>query len=190
MDADSLQAMLLSPAHVSQVLNVLRASSDRELFFLGIENRFLWQKITSFLADESSKLCIDEAPLKCNPSLRFRIICDFSPVIPVHERHSLGRLFAALPMELYVEVIDHLNVRELAALAGTCRFFNRECSIALHRYMVEVFSSIGLSWVSVRFMLTHTDGLISGLFINHMLFFKWMVALLRHAKLWIFTFVK
>ncbi|KAJ7692831.1 hypothetical protein B0H17DRAFT_512221 [Mycena rosella] len=70
--------------------------------------------------------------------------------------------FEHAPLEIRSEIFGYLNMRDITAIAHTCTFFPWYFADKLKSRMDLIFSSWGLDWKSVNFMLKLTDSLISG----------------------------
>ncbi|KAF8193077.1 hypothetical protein K438DRAFT_1969561 [Mycena galopus ATCC 62051] len=139
-----------------ELLGLLRRYNDEELFSAAIENATLWR---------AAELVLHERTRAADPSraIQFRLLnaslC--GPTRPY---------FYALPHELRLTVLELLNLRDLQAMAATCRFIRSLCDRVLEKFMEQVFRPYNLSWQNVRFMLTVTGSVVSGLFAFHLAF--------------------
>ncbi|KAK7007937.1 hypothetical protein R3P38DRAFT_3211592 [Favolaschia claudopus] len=133
---------------------MLRELDDAELCLVGVENPTLWN-----LVEDMVKRV-------------FNMEGHDLHLLPDHKRTRLGRLFSALPSELQLELVHHVDVRDLTSLSLTCKFYYRECTIVFERFMNRSFAAMGLNWGSIRFMARHLGTILTGWVVHQLLFLE------------------
>ncbi|KAJ7512213.1 hypothetical protein B0H11DRAFT_2214010 [Mycena galericulata] len=63
-----------------------------------------------------------------------------------------------------------MDLRMLYDYSATCKAIHLNVNRHIGRFMKKTFARIGLSWPNLRFMLAHTDSLLSGYQIHRLLF--------------------
>jgi hypothetical protein len=71
--------------------------------------------------------------------------------------------------EFILSLLAELDARDLAALAAVCRFFEYTIGELTRRLWTDTFAMWDLEWLNVKFMLSQTESVISGIFSNRLL---------------------
>ncbi|KAF8184284.1 hypothetical protein K438DRAFT_1766375 [Mycena galopus ATCC 62051] len=79
--------------------------------------------------------------------------------------------YQILPENILI-LLPLLHLRDLNILGRTCRLLNCQCTAELNRLLSAFFSSWGLSWIGVRFMLAQTEAILTGFFVYQPFFFR------------------
>ncbi|KAJ7745432.1 hypothetical protein DFH07DRAFT_963322 [Mycena maculata] len=74
------------------------------------------------------------------------------------------------PTEIFLELLVHMDIRTLTAMAATCKIFYARVQELIHGFFSQQFASWDLSSDSVRFLLDQTEGLLSGFAANQLIF--------------------
>ncbi|KAJ7205301.1 hypothetical protein GGX14DRAFT_397843 [Mycena pura] len=79
-------------------------------------------------------------------------------------------IWKRFPLEMWIRVIRFLDLQALFAFGEIGKWFHRLVHDEYRRFMERAFQSVKLNWHSLRFMLVHTESLLSGWAAHHMLF--------------------
>ncbi|KAJ7753588.1 hypothetical protein DFH07DRAFT_960060 [Mycena maculata] len=74
------------------------------------------------------------------------------------------------PTEIFLELLVHMDIHTLTAMAATCKFFYARVQELIHSFFSQQFASWDLSSDSLRFLLDQTEGLFSGFAANLLIF--------------------
>ncbi|KAJ7035112.1 hypothetical protein C8F04DRAFT_1259178 [Mycena alexandri] len=133
----------------STVLSKLIANyDDDKLFKIGLQTPALWTIISNELHAHTVQ-----------PKHAGRFL----------ETHGPAGL-AVLSAEVVIRILNFLDVQDLIIVARTCKFYHKEANAKIEKEMANFFKRRDLKWDEVRFMLTHTGSLISGLSANQAAF--------------------
>ncbi|KAJ7032835.1 hypothetical protein C8F04DRAFT_1184537 [Mycena alexandri] len=126
----------------SNVLSKLIAQyDDDQLFKIALQTQVLWTIISNELHGQTVQ-----------PKHAERFL----------ETHGSTGL-AVLSAEVVIRILNFMDVQDLMLVARTCKFYHKEANAKIEKEMVNFFKRRDLKWDEVRFMLSHTSSLISGL---------------------------
>ncbi|KAK7007935.1 hypothetical protein R3P38DRAFT_2792061 [Favolaschia claudopus] len=132
---------------------LMRSYNDKQLFSLGMESPSLWKAVEDIV----------RRSLKITEDYELEMYS-------ATELTDMGRRFSRLPNEIKMELVYHTNVRDLTALTLTCKFYWKEGTKVLDRFLSRCFQAIGLDWHSLRFALRHLNAILTGSVIRQMIF--------------------
>ncbi|KAK7017229.1 hypothetical protein R3P38DRAFT_3201620 [Favolaschia claudopus] len=133
---------------------LLQSYDDRELFLVGIESPSLWKAVEDLVRRE---LRVEDRGLNFLPEM---------------ERTVTGRGFASLPNELKMELVYHVDIRDLTSLTFSCKFYWKEGTRIIDGFLKRCFIAIGLDWDNLRFALRHLGGILTGFMVRRMMFME------------------
>ncbi|KAK7007936.1 hypothetical protein R3P38DRAFT_3211591 [Favolaschia claudopus] len=139
---------------ISALPLLLQKYDDRELFYIGLESKSLWSTV--------------ETIVKRDFELPEFLINQLPPI----DQSTSGRLFARLPSETKLELVYHVNIRDMTALCQSCKFFWREGTKVMERFMKRCFDTMGLDWGSIRFAIRHMRSILSGAVVRQLAFLE------------------
>ncbi|KAJ7259107.1 hypothetical protein B0H12DRAFT_1232093 [Mycena haematopus] len=146
--ASLLQLLLPLTHNQSRMKTLVRRCALQDLFWLGIEHHAIW-----IAAADSLHASLGNVNRVAN-----------------NNQFGAGHRLGNVGVETLNVIISNFNLRDLCNFAATCRYFRHSCQAYFDNYLNGLFATFGLGWLDIRSMLVHTQSVISGFFVYHMLF--------------------
>ncbi|KAJ7259108.1 hypothetical protein B0H12DRAFT_1070038 [Mycena haematopus] len=131
----------------------LASCSVEDLFWVGVRDETIWMAVVDKLHSSLDEM---EKPVGITETTDVNKGC---PILRT-------------PPEIASEIMRYLDVRDLCALAFTCRKSRKMWTDQFSSYLAKMFSITALNWPSFRCMLIHTRAVVTGFFVYHLLFFR------------------
>ncbi|KAJ7430311.1 hypothetical protein B0H11DRAFT_1943248 [Mycena galericulata] len=155
---DLHEAVLVKTVHdlvsISSILDtILQTYDDDQLFRIALHSDDHWNIVSTYLAKATVQ-----------------------PTHPASTINYAGPPAIAsfplqhLPVEVRARLLLFMDLRILYDYSATCKAIHLNVNRHIGRFMKKTFARIGLSWPNLRFMLAHTDSLLSGYQIHRLLF--------------------
>ncbi|KAJ7156916.1 hypothetical protein C8R43DRAFT_949163 [Mycena crocata] len=138
----------MGPAGASALELSLQAYADRKLFQVGIYSDDHWKTIMNFLRINTPE-CVHAVQ---------QLIEDN------------GNVIANVPTEIHHLYLDLMNVVDLTKMAATCKFYHEVANDKITRWMNSFFETRDIKWDEFRFAMLHTEVILSGMAVNHLIF--------------------
>ncbi|KAJ7083507.1 hypothetical protein C8R43DRAFT_1142696 [Mycena crocata] len=132
------------------IQDILKAYPDLKLFLLALHSTELCALIEMFLHRATLYVVLE-----------YRSLSIYEPS---------GFQLTDFPLDLRREILQYLDIRDIQAMAATCKFYRHFFGNIQKDFMLRTFADWGLNWMSFKWMLLHTDSLISGFAANRFLF--------------------
>ncbi|KAJ7491446.1 hypothetical protein B0H11DRAFT_1912066 [Mycena galericulata] len=155
---DLHEAVLVKTVHdlvsTSSILDtILQTYDDDQLFRIALHSDDHWNIVSTYLAKATVQ-----------------------PTHPASTINYAGPPAIAsfplqhLPVKVRARLLLFMDLRMLYDYSATCKAIHLNVNRHIGRFMKKTFARIGLSWPNLRFMLAHTDSLLSGYQIHRLLF--------------------
>ncbi|KAJ7471665.1 hypothetical protein B0H11DRAFT_1919509 [Mycena galericulata] len=155
---DLHEAVLVKTVHdlvsTSSILDtILQTYDDDQLFRIALHSDDHWNIVSTYLAKATVQ-----------------------PTHPASTINYAGPPAIAsfplqhLPVEVRARLLLFMDLCMLYDYSVTCKAIHLNVNRHIGRFMKKTFARIGLSWPNLRFMLAHTDSLLSGYQIHRLLF--------------------
>ncbi|KAJ7601732.1 hypothetical protein DFH06DRAFT_1352147 [Mycena polygramma] len=135
----------VAPDSAALVL-LVKSFQEEKLFHIATSSPSMWDIVTR--------------------TLRKQAVIYPSTSVTTHGVTGIARFSA----EVTTAILHFMTVVQLVALGQTCKHFHALANATINAGMDEFFRVRDLAWDEIRFTLTHTESLISGLAANHVLF--------------------
>ncbi|KAJ7229768.1 hypothetical protein B0H12DRAFT_1077377 [Mycena haematopus] len=136
-----------------QVINHLVTTLGHQIFSVALTSVEIWQGIQAELTEMSDQRL---------PAFNF--------IEPMPSNASVfARRFLALPAELVLLILSFYNLAELRIVGDSVPFLHSQCAGIERSFISQSFENRGLSWQSIRFMLSQSKAIMGGKFVYDML---------------------
>jgi hypothetical protein len=159
-------------AETETINKLLRTFDDFKLFLIGLHSSIHWDAVANFLQRETDQplwTLSPHEPLRCTSYLCSLNCWTLTNTVVQRDIFDTTVGYEDLPLELQDTIYDFLDIRGQTALAGTCRYYRFHIGARLSIRFAANFREWDLNWMSFKFMLRHTDNVLSGFSVNRLL---------------------